>query len=126
MVHCERGLECKLTQAQTDHNIKLTSVHKESNIKFMKNATILLSSKKNQIGLVTCGRLQVTLLARNILHGVYSTFDTLFPSLLSTLAIPKQSALIGQFLYSWRVSFQYFMISDNWIWFNLPFLQRKL
>jgi hypothetical protein len=32
-----------------------------------------------------CARREVTLLAEHILHGVYSTFGTLFPSLLFTL-----------------------------------------
>ena len=36
-----------------------------------------------------CAWLQVTLLAENILHGVYSKFNTLFPSLLFTLAGTK-------------------------------------
>ena len=62
-----------------------TSVHEESSIKLMKNASILLNSKY----LTLCAWLQVTLLAENILHGVYSKFDTLFYSLLFTLAGTK-------------------------------------
>ena len=71
-----------------------TSVYEESSIKFMKNACILRKIKCLALGLVTCARVQVTLLAENILHGVYSAFDTLFPSLLFTLDIIHKTVCI--------------------------------
>ena len=67
-----------------------TSVYEESSIKLMKNTAILLSSKRNQVfsplgSHVRTAASHVTCRKHN-LHGVYSAFDTLFPSLLFTLA----------------------------------------
>ena len=73
-------------QANVSRSQYKTSVHEESSIKYMKTPlffTVLRKVKCIAPWLVTCTQRQITLLAKNILHGVYGAFDSLFPSLFT-------------------------------------------
>ena len=71
-----RNIEWK-HQKKTQYRM---SVQVESIIKITKNASTWGKSSIWLLSLVTCARREVTLLSKDLLHRVYSAFDTLFPS----------------------------------------------
>ena len=75
------------------------SIRVESIKKIVKNAYTFHIQEKNSVqrlGLFTCARREVTLLSEDMLHRVYSTFDTLFSSLLYTLGASPEFSFISQ------------------------------
>ena len=85
IVNYGRGLECTQREHDSDWKCYQITIQNECSSRIYHNKR-LYSSQSGEIssvellGLVTCTRQEVTLLSEDILHGVYSTLNTLLPS----------------------------------------------